>query len=64
MENNYAIRDAIRRLYRGEIDRQTAEGFIARTYTSSELAEFIVDAHQRGWISNFNLGLNEEGNPI
>lgn len=28
------------------------------------LAEFILDAFDRGWITNFNLGLNEDGEII
>jgi hypothetical protein len=28
------------------------------------LAEFILDAFNRGWITKFNLGLNEDGDII
>lgn len=28
------------------------------------LAEFILEAKERGWITNFNLGLDDEGNLI
>lgn len=28
------------------------------------LVDFIVDAFNRGWITNFNLGLNEDGEII
>ena len=32
--------------------------------TDKGLAIFIVNAYNRGWITNFNLGLNDEGEPI
>jgi hypothetical protein len=57
------IRDVIGRLYRGEIDSERAAVEIADVESVESLAEFIVDAHRRGWITNFNLGLNEDGNP-
>lgn len=56
------IRNALGRLYRGEIDSDQAEAEISDVETVESLAEFIVDARQRGWISNFNLGLDEDGN--
>jgi len=57
------IQDEISDLYREEQSERNAVLCIAQI-PAEELAEFIVDAYQRGWISNFNLGLNEDGEII
>lgn len=58
------IKKVLGRLYRGEIDEDHAAAQIADSESAESLAEFIVEAHQRGWITNFNLGLDEDGEPI
>ena len=50
--------------YRAEITKEQAERRLAQECTCAELAEFIVEAKNRGWISNWNLGLNDEGNRV
>jgi len=50
--------------YRNEITDLEAEALLADSLTKRDLAEFIVEAYQRGWITNFNLGLNENGEKI
>ena len=57
------IQEELSDLYRNEQSRRNAVLCIAQL-PAEELAEFIVDAHQRGWISNFNLGLDEDGEII
>ena len=58
---NKQIVSILARLYKGKITNYEAEIEMARI-SQKDLAEFIVDAKNRGWITNFNLGLNEEGN--
>jgi len=43
------------------ITNEEAEKRIMRDYTKAELAQFIVDAFQRDWITNSNMGLDLEG---
>lgn len=43
---------------------EQAAMIIAKNLQKEELAEFIVEAFNRGWITKFNLGLNEDGKPI
>ena len=57
------IQPAIAALYRNEIDSDEAEKMIAEL-SAEKLSEFIVDAFNRGWISRFNLGIDEDGNVI
>jgi hypothetical protein len=54
------IRQILGKLDREEIQDNTAERRLAQL-GGKALAEFIVDAKNRGWISNFNLGLDEDG---
>lgn len=53
------IRLVFRRLYFGEFDKEEAAKILSRNMSKQELAEFIVDAYSRGWITNFNLGIDE-----
>lgn len=57
------IRDELAALYRGEKSREEVESTIASLPTA-DLASFIVDARERGWISLWNLGLDEDGKVI
>lgn len=50
-------------VFRSEIESEEAIKVLS-TLPVEELAEFIVDAFNRGWISNFNIGLNDEGHPV
>ena len=56
------IKDIIGAYYRGEIDQDTAQGRLAELGADA-LADFAMDAFNRGWVSRFNLGLDEDGNP-
>ena len=51
-------------LFLCKITRVQAEERLKQRLYKEELAEFIVDAIERGWISNFNMGLNEDGHAI
>lgn len=57
------IKDIIGRLWRGVITPEQAEVEMTEKVPAATLAEFIIDAHQRGWISNSNIGLNADGYP-
>lgn len=54
------IRDTLGAMYRSEISTEQAEKAISKVGAPA-LAEFIVDAKNRGWISNMNLGLDDDG---
>lgn len=58
------FRNVKHRLYNSKITSEQASSSLSRTCTRQELAEFIVDAFDRGWISNFNVGLDSDGDPI
>ena len=55
------IADIMGKNYRDEIDFDETVKILVRDWSSHELAYFIVDAKNRGWITNFNLGLDDEG---
>lgn len=55
------IREALAKSYRGEPGIEEPETTIAARVSAEDMAEFIVDAFNRGWISKFNLGINEDG---
>ena len=55
------IADILGKNYRDEISNYETAKILARDWSKHELAAFIVDAKNRGWITNFNLGLDEEG---
>lgn len=42
----------------------TAVTKLQKIMSKEEMAEMLVDAFNRGWITNFNLGLNQDGEPI
>jgi hypothetical protein len=51
-------------MYREKISIDQAQWWLKKKLKKKEMAEFIVDAFNRGWISKFNLGLNEDGEII
>jgi hypothetical protein len=57
------IRKELAALYKGEKSNSDVTDAIAKLDPSA-LAEFIVEARERGWISNWNLGLDDEGSVI
>ena len=48
---------AITQLYNGEATNEETVQKLMDSMSKEELAEFIVDAFNRGWISKWNLGL-------
>lgn len=48
--------------YRSEISADEAEIRLAEEASQEGLAEFILDAFNRGWITPFNVGLDVDGN--
>lgn len=58
------IRRVIGEMSVGEIDSDTAERMIAGVVRKASLAEFILDAFNRGWITRGNLGLDGDGKII
>jgi hypothetical protein len=59
-----AIAETISKMYRQNIYPVAATKILAKKCTKEELARFIIDAFNRGWISRFNLGIDEDGNII
>lgn len=58
-----AIRSALAKHYKQETTVAEAEAELAKL-SPQELAEFIFDAFNRGWISLGNMGLDEDGNIV
>ena len=56
------IRTIIAKQYKGEIPMNEAYKELANSVTREQLAEFVVDSFNRGWITRFNLGIDEDGN--
>lgn len=59
-----AIQTIISAMYQRQTSSKQAVKKLQRTCSKEELADFIVDAFNRGWISKFNLGLDDEGKII
>ncbi len=57
------IKSTMSEYYNVDITGENAIDIIS-TIQSKDLAEFILDAFDRGWISLFNLGLDEDGQII
>jgi len=58
------VQQNLSRMYRDHIDSDQAIRNITKNVSKEDLATFIVDAFDRGWISKFNLGLDDEGEII
>ncbi len=58
------IKHAIAGMYRADHSRDEAVRKLMRKVSKEALADFIVDAFNRGWISRFNLGIDDHGNVI
>lgn len=57
------IRDTLGALHNDSITPMDAAEIIAEL-SKEELAEFIVDFYERGIITNWNIGLDQDGDPI
>jgi hypothetical protein len=55
------VQTAIAKMYLGKADPNETAVTIAGVVSKESLAEFIVDAFNRGWITKFNLGINDDG---
>ena len=64
MDSYQKMREICSDLAKNRVSNEGAERRLRRAYSKDELAEFIIDAYQRDWITNFNIGLNEDGNII
>lgn len=51
-------------LHRGEMSPEAAINKLVDEMASDNLAHFIVTAFDKGWVTNYNLGLNHEGKPL
>ena len=58
------MREILSDLATNKVRNERAEKRLVNEYSKAELAQFIVDAFQKDWITNFNMGLNEDGNII
>lgn len=57
------IKEIISEYYQGNLTESEAEEKI-ESLGGNVLAEFILDAFNLGWVTKFNLGLNEDGEVI
>lgn len=57
------IRESCSKVYNSKLSPKDAVQAIAK-YSQQELAEFILEAFEHGWISNWHLGLSEDGEVI
>jgi len=64
MDSLQTMREILSDIANNRVSNEGAEKRLQKAYSKAELAEFIVDAFQRDWITNFNIGLNEDGNII
>lgn len=55
------VQTTISQMYQETITSDAAEKRLANALTKEQMAEFIVEAFNRGWISKGNLGLDDEG---
>jgi len=62
--DSLTMREILSDLAKNRVSNEGAKKRLQKAYSKAELAEFIVDAYQRDWITNFNIGLNEDGNII
>lgn len=58
------IKQTFSSLYKGKTNSEKAASQLKRNCTKEELAEYLVDAFDRGWITRFNIGLDSEGNIV
>lgn len=58
------IKSELAKLYNAAQSSEETEKQLATQLTSAELAEFIVMAFNRGWITNWNLGLDDAGQDL
>lgn len=58
------IKEVCAKLYLSQINDDEAEKILLETMTAEQMAEFIVEAINRGWISRFNLGVDDDGEII
>jgi hypothetical protein len=59
-----AIAHILSQLYQATLTTEQAEQQLAQTLSKEDLAIHLVDAFNRGWITRFNVGLDDEGNVI
>lgn len=64
LSNFKIIRQALASMYKGDITSEQAEKLIESRIPVNELAEFVVDVFNRGWVTKENLGINEDGDLI
>jgi hypothetical protein len=59
-----AIKYALAGIYRSDYSNEETVRTLMSNVSKEALAEFIVDAFNRGWISSGNLGIDDDGNVI
>jgi len=58
------IRQTLAAVRRGEMSDEKAAETLARFISRESFAEFVVAAFSRGWITPFNLGIDDDGNVV
>jgi len=60
---NDSIIKILSEIYKGKLDANKAVEEMMIYSSPEQMAEFIVDAFNRGWITPFNIGLSDTGDP-
>lgn len=64
MSEHQVYQNLCSKLRKGEIDSSYAAVELEEQLTPGQMADLLVDAFQRGWITPFNVGLNDDGDPV
>ncbi len=64
MNIHQIITEEIATFYRQDQTEDEAVSNLVRRLSTKDMAGFIVEAFNRGWITRRNLGIDDEGNII
>lgn len=56
------IQQILSSLFKSEITSEQAASELQAHCSPEEVAEYLIDAFNRGWITPFNVGLDSDGN--
>lgn len=51
-------------VYLDKLTTEQAESSLVENLSAQDMAEFIVDVINRGWIDRHHMGISENGEPI
>jgi len=58
------IREILAKVRKGELSNEEASNMLVAEVSNQDMADFIIDAFSREWITRFNLGIDDDGNLI